>query len=106
MPGGSFTRWRPLATLNSLTTLVPILEWARLREKADVDSRNLTKISSGTCRCGDACALDLKLGCATAVFDELLAGGAASVVAHAARNANERTCSVALVLPRMTASLV
>src|SRR5438309_200848 len=104
MPGGSFTRCRPLATLNSLTTLVPILEWARPREKVDVDSRNLTKISSGTYRCGHACALGLKLGCAAVAFDENVVGGAARAVAEltqAARSASDTAHSVALELQCM-----
>jgi len=104
MPGGSFTRWRPLATLNSLTTLVPILEWVMLREKADADSRNLTRISSGTYRCGDGSALDSKLGCATLAFDEDVVGGAARAVAEltqAARSASDAAHSVALELQCM-----
>src|SRR2546427_2653712 len=103
MPGASFTRCRPLATLNSLTTLVPTLEWARLREKVDVDSRNLTRISSGTYRCGDACALGLKLGCAAVAFGDVV-GGAARAVAEltqAARNASDTAHSAALELQCM-----
>src|SRR5438093_13310911 len=102
MLAGNFTRWRPFTTLNSLTAVVPILEWVKLREALDAESRNLARNSSGTRRCG-AYVPAPKLGRAAALFDELLTGGAARAVAvtQDARKASDAVHSVALELQCM-----